>query len=79
MTQATKAIKSSLSVESIRRGTLWRYYDDYQENYTTVVVTLGRACRKWVEGETDRAVEAIIAENCGEGDAVPVVLTDGSI
>ena len=42
-----------------------------------MVVTLGRACREWVEGETDRAVEAIIAENCGEGDAV--VLTDGSI
>ena len=42
-----------------------------------MVVTLGRACRKWVEGETDRAVEAIIAENCSESDAV--VLTDGSI
>ena len=42
-----------------------------------MVVTLGRACRKWVEGETDRAVEAIIAENCGEKDAV--VFTNGSV
>ena len=34
MTEATKTIENSLSVEGIRRGTPWRYYDDYQEKYT---------------------------------------------
>ena len=77
MTEATKTIENSLSVESIRRGTPWRYFQDYQEKYTTVTATLGRECRDWAEGETDRAVEAIIAEQSREGDAV--IFTDGSV
>ena len=77
MTEATKTIENSLSVESIRRGTPWRYFDDFQEKYTAVTATLGRECRDWAEGETDRAVEAIIAEQSREGDAV--IFTDGSV
>ena len=77
MTEATKTIENSLSVESIRRGTPWRYFQDYKEKYTTVTATLGRECRDWAEGETDRAVEAIIAEQSREGDAV--IFTDGSV
>ena len=77
MTEATKTIENSLSVESIRRGAPWKYFDDYQEHYTKVIATLGRECREWAEGETDRAVEAIIAEQSREGEAV--VFTDGSV
>ena len=76
MTEATKTIESCLSVESIRRGTPWRYFEDYQERFTTVITTLGRQCREWADGETDRAVEAIIAEHSTDEDAV--VFTDGS-
>ena len=77
MTEATKTIESCLSVESIRRGTPWRYFEDYQERFTTVITTLGRQCREWADGETDRAVEAIIAEHSTDEDAV--VFTDGSV
>ena len=77
MTEASKSIESCLSVESIRRGTPWRYFEDYQERFTTVITTLGRECRDWADGETDRAVEAIIAEHSSDGDAV--VFTDGSV
>ena len=45
--------------------------------YTKVIATLGRECRKCATGVTERAVEAIIAKNCGEKDAV--VFTDGSV
>ena len=34
MTEATRTVENSLSVESIRRGTRWRYFDDYQEILT---------------------------------------------
>ena len=77
MSEATKTIESSLSVESIRRGSPWIYFDDYQERYTTVISTLGRECRDWAEGETDRAVDAIISEHCSNEDAI--VFTDGSV
>ena len=77
MSEATKTIENSLSVESIRRGAPWKYFDDYQEHYTKVIATLGRECREWAEGETDRAVEAIIAEQSREGEAV--IFTDGSV
>ena len=77
MTEATKTIENSLSVDSIRRGTPWKYVDDYHEQYTTVIATLGQECREWAEGETDRAVQAIIAEQSREGDAV--IFTDGSV
>ena len=53
MSEATKTIESSLSVESIRRGSPWIYFEDYQERYTTVISTLGRECRDWAEGETE--------------------------
>ena len=77
MTEATKTIENSLSVESIRRGTSWTYFDDYQQQYTKVVATLGRECRKWQEGETDKAIEDLISRNSNEEDAV--VFTDGSV
>ena len=66
-----------MSVESIRRGAPWTYVDDYQEHYTKVVATLGRQCREWKDGETDKAIEEIIADNSREDDAV--VFTDGSV
>ena len=42
-----------------------------------MIATLGREYIEWAEGETDRAVEAIIAEQSREGDAV--IFTDGSV
>ena len=56
MTEATKTIERSLSVESIRKGTSWTYFED-----TKVVATLGQECRKWQEGETDKAKEYLKA------------------
>ena len=53
------------------------YFDDYQENYTTVESTLGWKVRDLAEGETVKAVEAIIAEHFGENNAV--VFTNGSV
>ena len=73
MTQAT----TTVSINSIRRGKSWHFVDDYQENYSRVIATLGRECRDWAPGETDEAVEALISENSQDGDAV--VFTDGSV
>ena len=59
ITKATRTIEScGISIESIRRGTPWVYYNDYTENFTKVIATLGRECREWEEGKTDEAVEA---------------------
>ena len=77
MTEATKTIEECLSVESIRLGSSWQYLDDLERNYTRVIATLGRECRDWAPGETDKAVESIIEEVSGTGDAV--AFTDGSV
>ena len=78
MTEATKTIEEcGISIESIRRGTPWVCFEDYAEQYTKVVATLGRDCRNWEAGKTDEAVEAIISENCRAGDYI--VFTDGSV
>ena len=77
MTEATKTIESCTSVESIRRGNPWLYIDDYQENFTRVVASLGRECRDWAPGEADKAVEELIQQNSSEDDAI--VFTDGSV
>ena len=77
MTEATKTIESCISVESIRRGISWQYIDDYQENFTRVFASLGRECREWAPGETDKAVEELIQQNSSEDDAI--VFTDGSV
>ena len=50
---------------------------DYQENFTRVCASLGRECREWAPGETDKAVEELIQQNSSEDDAV--VFTDGSV
>ena len=52
-------------------------FDDYQENYTHVVATLGRECREWAPGETDKAVEELIKQHSSDNDAI--VFTDGSV
>ena len=78
MTEATKTIEScGISIESIRRGTPWVYLNDYMEQFTKVIATLGRECREWPAGTTDEAVEAIIAEHSRVDDAI--VFTDGSV
>ena len=78
MTEATKTIEScGISIESIRRGTPWVYLNDYTEQFTKVIATLGRECREWPAGTTDEAVEAIIAEHSRVDDAI--VFTDGSV
>ena len=68
--KATGTIENSLSVESIRKGDPWIVFDDYPKHYTKVIATLGRECREWAEGETNEAVEDIIAEICNPGDAL---------
>ena len=77
MTQATTTVENCVSINSIRRGKSWHFVDDYQENYSRVIATLGRECREWAPGETDEAVETLISENSQDGDAV--VFTDGSV
>ena len=78
MTEATHTIEScGISIECIRRGTPWVYFNDYTEQYTKVIAPLGRECREWEEGKTDEAVEAIIAEHSRPDDVV--VFTDGSV
>ena len=51
--------------------------NDYSEQFTKVVATLGRECREWPAGTTDEAVEALITENSRIDDAI--VFTDGSV
>ena len=66
-----------MSVNSIRRGRSWHFIDDYQEHYSRVIATLGRECREWAHGETDKAVEELISDNSQVGDAI--VFTNGSV
>ena len=63
MTQASTTVENCVSVNSIRRCKSWHFIDDYQENYSRVIATLGRECREWAPGETDEAVEALISNN----------------
>jgi len=78
MTEAARTIEScGISIDSIRRGAPWVYFEDYQERYTRVIATLGRECREWAEDKTNDAVEAIIAEHGGASDLV--IFTDGSV
>ena len=77
MTQASNTVENCVSVNSIRRGKSWHFINDYQENYSKVIATLGRECREWAPGETDEAVEALISDNSQDGDAI--VFTDGSV
>ena len=57
---------------------LTTHVDDYQENFTHVVASLGREFREWASGETDKAVEDLIQQNSSEDDAV-VLTDDGSV
>ena len=63
MTQASTTVENCVSVNSIRRRKSWHFINDYQENYSRVIATLGRECREWAPGETDEAVEALISNN----------------
>ena len=70
MTKATQTIESCVLVGSIRRGAPWQFIDDLEEKFTHVEATLGRECREWAPGETNKAVEKLIIENCAGTDAV---------
>ena len=50
------------------------YCDDLQRNYSLFIATLGRECREWDPGGTDRAVETLNDENSRENGEV--VFTD---
>ena len=78
MAKATKTIEScEISVESIRRGTLLVYMNDYSEQFTKVIATRGSECREWPADTTDEAVEAMITENSRIDDAI--VFIDGLV
>ena len=77
MTEASKTIKTSLSVDSLRRCTSWTYFDYYQQQYIKVVATLVRECRKQKDSEVDKAIEDLISRNSNEKDAVE--FTDGLV
>ena len=46
MTEATRTIENSISVENIRKGVQWTVNDDYQNHDTKVIATLERECRE---------------------------------
>ena len=51
MSAVNKTIESCTLVESIRRGSPWRYYfDDQQENITTVILNLSSESIDWAVG-----------------------------
>ena len=45
--------------------------------YTKVIATLGRECREWPEGATDRQIQSLIEENCRPDETI--IYTDGSV
>ena len=77
MTEATQTIEQCCSIESIRRGSSWVQMEDPTGNYTEVISTLGRECREWPEEATNAEIQAIIQDNCKDGDVI--VYTDGSV
>ena len=78
MTQAVLTIEEcGLTVEAIRRGEAWvRVGDEMKVKYTKVIATLGRECREWPEGATDRQIQSLIEENCRPDETI--IYTDGS-
>ena len=79
MTQAVLTIEEcGLTVEAIRRGEAWvRVGDEMKVKYTKVIATLGRECREWPEGATDRQIQSLIEENCRPDETI--IYTDGSV
>ena len=77
MTEATQTIEQCCSIESIRRGSSWVQMEDPTGNFTEVISTLGRECREWPEEATNAEIQAIIQDNCKDGDVI--VYTDGSV
>ena len=47
MTQATKTIETCTLVLNVRKGETWIAVEDPMEQYTYVIASLGRECRKW--------------------------------
>ena len=70
MTQASTTVEHCVSVNSIRRGKSWHFIDDLAQDYSRVIATLGRECREWAPGETDKAVETLISDISQDGDAI---------
>lgn len=56
---------------------MWKEILDEADQYTHVIVTLGRECREWAPGAANAEVESIISEVIGMDDAV--CFTDGSM
>ena len=77
LTQASRTIESSTSVDSVRRGEAWKPINDETESFTQVISTLGRECREWAPGATHAEVETLIEENSQPGDVI--IFTDGSV
>ena len=77
MTQAAATISQCCSVDDVKKGREWVLVDDPQQRFTTVSAELGRECREWREGATDRAIEGLIEEYRRPNDVV--VFTDGSV
>ena len=77
MNQAASTISDCCPVEEIRKDDDWLALEDTEGNYISEVVSLGRACREWPEGEANAAVEAIIEKNGNPDDFT--VFTDESV
>jgi len=77
MTEAKQTIELCCSIESIRRGSSWVQMEDPTGNYTEVISTLGSECREWPEEATNAEIQAIIQDNCKDGDVI--VYTDDSV
>lgn len=66
--------KGATAINVIPRGAEWIHSGN---NYTQIIITLGKNPREWCEGRADREIKQLIVFRDGADDAV--VCTDGSV
>ena len=72
MTDGTKTIVGSPSVERISKGNLLKIVNEREDNIIHVISTLGRECKEWAPNTANVEIENLIEESSEVED--PVVL-----
>ena len=77
MAQAEKTIALVTSVENLIKGYEWIRPGEDMENFMQVIITLGRECRTWYNGNVELEIQQLLCDNTTADDVI--IYTDGSV
>ena len=77
MATAEDIVREVCRLEQVRLGPEWVSYPERMDQFTRVVITLGRECREQDPAVAYAEIRALIEENSRPGDVV--IYTDGSV